>query len=106
VEWSPDNLKKAFRQIYAYRSKALHDGMPFPAPMCEPPFLHELWETVAERPLGLATSLVSGTWLAKDTPMLLHTFEYIARKAIDAWWTSMATSANDPLQGGHGPLSV
>lgn len=90
VKWSPDNLRKAFRLIYTYRSKALHDGMPFPAPMCEPPFLHESWEAVAERPIGLATSVGSGTWLAKDTPMLLHTFEYIARNALIAWWTSMA----------------
>ena len=95
VDWTRNNLKKAFRLIYAYRSKALHDGMPFPAPMCEPPFLHQSWEAVAERPPGLAASVGSGTWLAKDTPMLLHTFEYIARNALDAWWTSMATSANE-----------
>jgi len=95
VEWSHDNLKKAFRQIYTYRSKALHDGMPFPAPMCEPPYkYHETWEAVAERPIGLATSSSGGTWLAKDTPMLLHTFEYITRNTIDAWWTSMVKSAN------------
>jgi hypothetical protein len=105
VDWSPDNLKKAFRLIYAYRSRALHDGMPFPAPMCEPPFLHQSWEAVAERPLGLAASVGSGTWLAKDTPMLLHTFEYIARNALTAWWTSMATSANKPLQGDATPVA-
>lgn len=52
--------------------------------------MHESWEAVAERPIGLATSVGSGTWLAKDTPMLLHTFEYIARNALIAWWTSMA----------------
>ena len=94
VEWSSDNLKKAFSKIYSYRSKALHDGMPFPAPMCEPPFQHKLGEAVSERPIGLAASVGSGTWLAKDTPMLLHTFEYIARNTLDAWWTSMAASAN------------
>ncbi len=103
VEWSPDNLKKAFRLIYDYRSKALHEGMPFPAPMCEPPFLHNSWEAVAERPIGLATSVGSGTWLAKHTPMLLHTFEYIARNALAAWWTSMATSANKRVAGGGCP---
>ena len=94
VEWSHDNLKKAFRQIYTCRSKALHDGMPFPAPMCEPPYkYHETWEAGAERPIGLAMSGSGGTWLENDTPMLLHTFEYIARKTIDAWWTSMVQSA-------------
>jgi hypothetical protein len=94
IEWSPENLKKAFRQIYDYRSKALHDGIQFPAPMCEPPFLNKTGEAGAERPTGHATSVGGGTWLAKDTPMLLQTFEYIAREALAAWWTSMAASAN------------
>lgn len=90
IEWSRDNFKKAFRQIYNYRSNALHGGMPFPAPMCEPPYKYEqTWEAVAERPIALAASHSGGTWLAKDTPMLLHTFEYIARNALGSWWTSM-----------------
>jgi len=94
VDWSGESLRRALRQIYKYRSKALHDGMPFPAPMCEPPYRHETWEVVAERPVALAMSSYGGTWLTNDTPMLLHTFEYIARHALNAWWSSMAVSAN------------
>jgi hypothetical protein len=26
------------------------------------------------------------TWDAKDTPILLHTFEYSVRNALIAWW--------------------
>jgi hypothetical protein len=37
IDWSPDSLGSGFNKIYQYRSKALHDGMPFPAPMCEAP---------------------------------------------------------------------
>lgn len=98
VEWSRDNLKKVFHQIYGYRSKALHDGMPFPAPMCEPPCRDETWDAVAEKPIGLATSYRGGRWLAKDTPMLLHTFEYIARNALNAWWASMVVPPNNDMQ--------
>lgn len=95
VDWSTDSLGRAFRKIYDYRSKALHDGMPFPAPMCAPPLRFETsWEAVAERPLGLGMSVSGGTWLAKDMPMLLHTFEYVARRALNAWWSSMAVAPN------------
>lgn len=94
VDWSEGKLKKAFDKIYSHRSKALHDGMPFPAPMCEPPARHQTWEAVAERPTGLATSSDGGIWLANDTPMLLNTFEYIARSALNAWWSSMTASAS------------
>ena len=27
-----------------------------------------------------------GTWLAKDIPILFHTFEYMARHALLKWW--------------------
>ena len=85
--WDKKKLKATLQQIYDYRSRALHEGKPFPAPMCEPPFrLSADWSAPAERPIGEAASTGGGTWLAKDTPMLLHTFEYIARHALIAWW--------------------
>ena len=89
VIWDQNNLSKIFRMIYKYRSEALHDGRPFPAPMCEPPFKHETWDAVAERPGATAVSVHGNTWLVKDTPMLLHTFEYIVRNALNSWWDSM-----------------
>jgi len=94
VEWSSDGLRPAFRQIYAHRSRALHDGIPLPPPMCEPPFKHHTWDTVAERPIGTATSSYGGTWVAEDTPMLLHTFEYIVRRSLNGWWASMVPANN------------
>jgi hypothetical protein len=30
-----------------------------------------------------------GVWLAKDTPIQLHTFEYIVRNSIINWWKSL-----------------
>ena len=91
VEWSSEGLRRAFAQIYKYRSKALHDGIPFPAPMCEPPVKHDArWEAVSERPDAIAMSTAGGTWRQEDTPMLLQTFEYVARHALVNWWKSMA----------------
>jgi hypothetical protein len=97
VEWSADGLRAAFRAIYKHRSRALHDGIPFPPPMCEPPFKHETWDVVAERPIGLGMSGYGGTWKAGDTPMLLHTFEWIVRHALNAWWASMTRPDNSRL---------
>ena len=85
--WGKHELKVTLGKIYDYRSRALHEGKPFPAPMCEPPFrLSADWPAPAERPIGEAASTGGGTWLAKDTPILLHTFEYLARHALIAWW--------------------
>ncbi len=88
IEWSLTFLREAFGTIYSYRSRALHDGMPFPAPMCYPPYRDDDGN-YAEKPLGLAASLYGGSWLAKDVPMVLHTFEYIVRKSLLAWWRAM-----------------
>lgn len=90
--WGSQEIQKTMRLIYSYRSKALHGGRPFPAPMCSPPYRHQTWEAPAEKPIGLAMSTMGGTWLAKDTPMLLHTFEYIVRHALVKWWKSMASN--------------
>ncbi len=96
VKWTPSNLKKVFRRIYTYRSKALHDGIPFPAPMCMPPFLGPPQKAVAEeKPIGLGHSIGVHVWQEEDIPILFHTFEYIARNALNAWWAEIATSAKD-----------
>ena len=94
-EWAQHSLetkpmKASLETIYKYRSNALHGGKPFPAPMCHPPDTlgHEVG--VGEIPTGLATSTKGGIWLNEDTPMLLHTFEYIARGALLNWWQSLA----------------
>lgn len=89
-EWQPAALKKALAKIYDYRSRALHDGTPFPAPMCEAPAQAGFH---LERPLGLATGTNDAAWLAADTPMLLHVFEHVARSAILQWWDDRVAEA-------------
>lgn len=80
VDWTPSTLRHAFKQIYTYRSSALHSGTPFPSPMCAPP------ENEAERPGGLATSTNDAVWKSEDLPMHIHMFEFVARNALLRWW--------------------
>lgn len=87
LSWDEQHLRKSLCKIYDWRSKALHGGIPIPLPMCEPPLLHD--GKFAEKPIGLAAQAKGGTWVAKDIPMLLHTFEYIVRHSLLNWWKSM-----------------
>ena len=81
--WDENNLKKSVSTIYHLRSRALHDGTPFPWPMCQPPRLAEFQE------LPLANRARGGEWLESDAPMLLHLFEYVVRHSLLNWWRSM-----------------
>ena len=89
VDW--DRMKHHLFRIYDLRSAALHTGTPFPVPMMEAPWKHDEWSAGAEKPLGEGTFAAGGRWTAKDTPMNLATFEYIARGALLNWWRSLAT---------------
>lgn len=51
LSWDPKELRKTLQQVYGYRSNALHEGRPFPAPMCEPPMRVESWTVPPEVPL-------------------------------------------------------
>ncbi len=90
--WSEENLQSSMRKVYQYRSNALHGGIPFPAPMCEPPMLHSETKTYGEVPYGEGVGAMGGVWTKNDLPLLIHTFEYIARNALIAWWKSMTPS--------------
>ena len=85
-------LRASMNKIYDYRSRALHGGIPFPAPMCEPPYSDESWDAPAETPLGLAAHRMGGVWVAKDMPLLLHTFEYMVRRVLLKWWATLAAA--------------
>ena len=89
--WEEQALEQSMIKIYDYRSKALHEGIPFPAPMCDPPFFDESWDAPAEKPLGLGAQTMGGSWVVEDLPMLLHTFEYIVRQVLLKWWAEEAT---------------
>jgi hypothetical protein len=90
--WTKKAMKQSMQKIYSYRSRALHGGRPFPFPMCLPP---EYGDQLEEIPLGIAVSGMGGVWIAKDTPMLLHTFEYITRNILLKWWNSVVLQASN-----------
>jgi len=84
--WDKVEMQKMMRIIYGHRSNVLHGGTPFPGPMCQAPMVLPDQSAPAEKPPGLGTYTKNGTWLIKDTPMLLNTFEYVTRNCLLAWW--------------------
>ena len=87
VDWV--NLRKALRAVYDYRSTFLHDGTPFPWPMCTPPMTfddHLGGRFTVEQPIGEGSAARGGSWLPADLPMHLWVFEHAVRSALHAWW--------------------
>jgi hypothetical protein len=84
VPWTTAYLRQALGTIYHYRSLALHEGIPFPAPMCAPPRTYG--DALAERQAYGGAGAMGGIWSAADLPIFLHVFEYIARNALLSWW--------------------
>lgn len=96
LNWSKRNLKKVLRKVYDYRSRALHAGVPFPAPMLRPPSVAQAGEFESEVPvIGLGTYSSGGTWIREDVPVNLHAFHYIARHALLNWWERELAPAQD-----------
>lgn len=89
LDWSPSHMRATLAKIYIHRSGALHAGTPFPWPMCFLPFRSSEQEPPAEVPHGSATAAQGGVWTKEDTPLLLHTFEYITRGVITNWWKAV-----------------
>ncbi len=108
VDWA--NLQAIMKRIYSLRSKRLHQGTPFPAPMRAAPISHgsavgqaeipgdgpapwylkdpnrPLDPTLIERPTDVSlTQEYHGQWSADDAPMLLHTFADITRRTLLKW---------------------
>ncbi len=90
--WEHSSLKKAIEKIYRYRSQALHEGRPFPAPMCSAPSRDPSWAAPSETMTALGTHQMGSTWLKEDIPFNLHMFEYITREVILGWWRSLVPS--------------
>jgi len=90
VKWSKTSLKTILNSVYGYRSRSLHAGLPFPAPMLEAPFKFAADAPPSEVPLtGLASHSRGGTWMPKDTPINLHCFHYITRGVLLNWWQNV-----------------
>lgn len=88
-DWDPQAMKRHLRTIYQYRSRALHGGTPFPAPMCMPARSDPNLGGLLEISLGNAMFTQGGVWTKKDLPFLLHVFEYISRGVLLSWWRGL-----------------
>lgn len=91
LEWEWSSMKKILNTVYGLRSKALHAGVPFPAPMCQSPYKWQDNLVPAERAItALAMSTRNGKWVPDDAPIALHTFHHIVRGILLAWWDEIA----------------
>jgi hypothetical protein len=86
LDWA--KMAQHARLIYGHRSTALHGGKPFPLPMLEQP-RDEGNGAPQEVPWGLNSGGLGGVWDAEEVPMLLSTFEYIARGSLLHWWDKL-----------------
>lgn len=94
LEWSWLGLKPILKKVYDLRSRALHAGVPFPAPMCSRPDRHDPSSAPSERAVtGLAQQTRGGQWLPEDAPITLHAFQHFVRGALLGWWDHIALSA-------------
>ncbi|GEO92174.1 hypothetical protein [Kocuria flava] len=93
VDWS--TMRQHMTVVYRHRSRALHDGKPFPHPMLDTP-TNGPDGLPSETPVGMSAAAKGGSWMAQDMPMLLHTFEYIVRGSILNWWTRTARKNMTP----------
>lgn len=92
IEWTKSRLRDPLRRVYDHRSRALHDGTPFPIPMCEAPTSLDNG-SFSERPFGLGTKTADATWLEQDVPMNLFAFTHLVRGAICKWWAENVETA-------------
>ena len=86
IEWTRENFAKSLKTIYKYRSKALHNGVPFPQPLCAPaPYVAENNVAIEKGILGIRCNTLGGTWLADDLPFSLNTFSYFTHGCLKKW---------------------
>lgn len=99
VDWSNAFWPKTLGKIYDYRSKALHAGTPFPAPMCRRPHTDQLGGPPAEKgTIALAESSNGSTWRASDLPVSLNAFFQFARGVMLTWLDALTPSADRPQE--------
>jgi hypothetical protein len=92
VDWS--KLEDVLTVIYEYRSGELHAGLPFPAPLLEPPLMVPDDEPPERFPL-VAQSGWGGSWPAERLPMYLHVFAHLVRGSLCSWWASLGSAPKE-----------
>jgi hypothetical protein len=83
VDW--DALEPVLDVLYDHRSRDLHDGIPFPAPLCAGPPADEHGVPAEAFPL-LGAQQAGGSWPAARLPLYLHAFVHLTGGALRRWW--------------------
>ncbi len=95
ITWTAEALRASFGKVYDLRSRALHAGTPFPAPLLDSTASQPReWEASEEKPTHKTGQLGGSTWHPNDLPIYIHIFEHIVRGAILNWWESVPTGLN------------
>jgi hypothetical protein len=97
-----NELDDALHIIYDHRSRDLHDGIPFPPPLCEPPHIADDG-IAAERFPALAIGTLGGKWSARQLPMYLHVFAHVVGGSLRNWWSSLAAAAEEAGVASNSP---
>ena len=86
-KWTESNFRRMLSTVYGYRSRSLHAGTPFPAPMFTTPSQITGNGPGSEVPIfGHGGATMGGAWVPKDLPINLNTFHHIARNSLLNWW--------------------
>lgn len=93
VDWA--HMGALMGIVYEHRSRALHDGTPFPQPMLWQPHRDESGK-IAERPMGMSAAGLGGSWMAEELPMTLQTFEHVVRGSLLKWWRDQVENRQMP----------
>ena len=89
IDWNKSHLKKVLNKIYQYRSLALHEGIPFPAPLCTAPDRIEEDGRVSHAEIGtlaLAVHTLGASWRSNDLPISMNAFCHLVQGTLNNWW--------------------
>ena len=92
VDW--DALPDLVHGVYRWRSRALHEGIPMPAPMCTPPSMID--DAPEEGAVSGGYGAAGASWTGSDIPLMLHTFAYAVRGSVLRWWQSRVSGRTPP----------
>jgi hypothetical protein len=96
VNW--DVLPELVHRMYRWRSRALHEGIPMPAPMCIPPSI--IGGAPEEGAMSGGYGAAGASWTGSDIPLMLHTFAHVVRGSVLRWWQSRVPGRTPPALPG------
>ena len=102
ISWDKKHLKKILNKIYNYRSLALHEGIPFPAPLCRAPDRTEEDGRVSHAETGtlaLAVHALGASWKSDDLPISMNTFCHLVQGTLNNWWDKIGVDNAAPSLG-------